>query len=291
MNLPRPRRLAALLGLVSASALLSAGCASIFGDGSRERTQSSSVVSYLYPGETTPLPPTAVPILHLPLRVGIAFVPSNSRGTPVNSAISEVQKNTLMKEVAAAFESRDYIDSIQIVPSSYLRAGGGFRNLDQIRNLLGVDVIALLAYDQVQYTSENLLSLTYWTIAGAYIFQGNRNDTETLMEAAVYDIPSRHLLFRAPGISQVDARAAAVYVDQTLRADSSRGFDLATADLIGNLNMQLEDFRERIKQSPADVQIVNRPGYSGAGNSGFVFALCLAGLGLWRSRFGAKAGA
>lgn len=188
--------------------------------------------------------------------------------------------------MADQFRGRDYIQTIEIVPSTYLRSEGGFSNLDQVRSLLGVDVIGHVAYDQVQFTNQNILSLTYWTIVGAYIFHGKKNDTQTLMEAAVYDIASRHLLFRAPGASQVQAGGAAVYLAQNLRADSAKGFDVAIAELIKNLQTQLEDFRERVKRVPGEVTIEHKPGYTGSGALGGGFAIALALLGLacrlWR---------
>jgi rhombotail lipoprotein len=155
---------------------------------------------------------------------------------------------------------------------------------------MNLDVVALVAYDQVQFTNENVLSLAYWTIVGAYIFHGNKNDTQTLVEAAVYDIPSRHLLFHAPGASQVQAGTAAMYVEQNLRADSAKGLDLAMADLTKNLKTELEAFRERIKHSPGEVQIEHKTGYSGGGEfgGGFVLALTLLFLGRWTTRRGRK---
>jgi rhombotail lipoprotein len=263
--------------------LASSGCYSWFGP--RERAhQSSSVVAYLYPNENEPLPPTSIPVLHIPLRVGILFVPpgqKNPRGGyyQPNSGFSEAQKMTLLERVAKEFRGRDFIESIEIVPSSYLRPGGGFANLEQLRNLLRIDVVVLVAYDQVQFTSENFLSLTYWTIVGAYIFHGNKNDTQTLMEAAVYDIPSRHLLFRAPGVSQMQAGAASVYLAENLRTDSTKSLELATDDLVKNLKVQLEDFRTRAKEAPETVaKIERRPGYTGGGSFGAAFALVFAAL-------------
>ena len=267
--------------LLCAAVLFSAGCVSYRARKKAERA--TSVVSYLYPDQTNPLPPTTIPVLRLPLRVGVAFVPSAAgRDYDAVGPISELQKTTLMQRVAAEFKGLEYIQNIQIIPSSYLRAGGGFENLNQLRSLLGVDVVALVAYDQVQFTNHNVLSLTYWTIAGAYLFHGNQNDTQTLMEAAVYDIESRHLLFRAPGGSRVKAGAAAVYLAQRLRADGAKGFDDATTELIANLKTQLEEFRVRVKASPGEVKIEHKPGYTGSGSVGGFFALLLAVLGLMR---------
>lgn len=271
-------RVSACLGLCALALLILSGC--MF---SHQRTQrSSSIVSFLYPKQSNPRPPTAIPVLRLPLRVGIAFVPSEGRH------VSEMQKTALLQRVAAEFKGREYIESIEVVPSTYLRAGGGFENLEQVKRMLNFDVVALVAYDQVQFTDANFLSLAYWTIVGAYIFHGNQNDTQTLMEASVYDIQSRHLLFRAPGASQVKASAAAMYAEEKLREDGAKGFDAATNDLIANLKTQLEDFRTRMKEAPDTVaKIERKPGYTGGGSidGGFVVALlALAAAGAWHRR-------
>lgn len=274
----RPFALVASCGV----ALLLAGCGS-FWNGPRKTDRSTSVVNFLYPGQDNPLPPTDVPVLRLPLRVGIAFVPPGGGGrgnwTPP-SGISETQKAALMERVAKEFRGRDYIGSIELIPSTYLRANGGFPNLDQLANMMGVEVIVLLAYDQMQFTDDNFLSLAYWTIVGAYVVHGNKNDTHTMMEAAVYDIRSRHLLFRAPGVSQLSENTTLIGLNDRLRAASAKGFDVATDDLIKNLAAQLEVFRERVKRTPGEVKIEHRPGYTGGGELGAWFAGALALLAL-----------
>jgi rhombotail lipoprotein len=249
----------------------------------RKTQRSSSVVAFLYPRQANPVPPTSIPVLRVPLRVGIAFVPTgtvNSQGTYLGASgsdLSELQKSALLQRVAAEFKGRDYIESIEIVPSMYLRPGGGFDNLDQVSRMLNFDVVALVAYDQVQFTDQNFLSLAYWTIVGAYVFRGDKNDTQTLMEAAVYDVPSRHLLFRAAGTDEKRASSAAVYVSEKLREDSAASFQGATDQLIANLKVQLEDFRTRVRQAPDTVaRIERKPGYTGGGSFGAGFAVALA---------------
>ena len=70
--------------------------------------------------------------------------------------------------------------------------------------------MALVSYDQVANTSEKTSSLLYWTIVGAYVVKGNKNDVQTFVDTAVFDMATRKLLFRAPGVSddpeQRDAR-------------------------------------------------------------------------------------
>lgn len=256
------------------------GCSGYFGPSKTER--SSSVVGFLYPDQTQPLITPAVPVLRLPLKVGLAFVPGRQgNGTD----FSEALKSELLKKVAAEFKAYPFVESIEVIPTSYLRPGGGFENLDQVRGLLGVDVMVLLAYDQLQFTDENKLSLAYWTIVGAYLFHGNKNDTHTLLEAVVYDIPSRKLLFRAPGANLTQANTTLVGLNDRLREDSAKGFETAAVDLTKNLKAELEAFRERVKKAPEEVRIEHKPGYSGGGSLGAWFAgvLALLALARWRA--------
>lgn len=271
-----------LLGAVVLAAIVgvTAGCHGW--GGPRKTERSSSVVDYLYPREAQPLVTPGVPVLRLPLRVGLAFVPAGgARGYQARADFSEQQKNDLLERVAAQFRDQKFIQSIEIIPTTYLRPGGGFENLDQVRSLLGLDVVALVAYDQLQFTDQNKLSLAYWTIVGAYFIRGNKNDTHTLLEAVVYDIPSRKLLFRAPGANQVGANSTVIEVDQRLRDDSGRSFALAADDLIANLKRELAAFQERVKSAPAGSEVArieHRPGYTGGGALGPALLLALLGL-------------
>lgn len=269
------------LSALAAFALLFSACAMFDLSGPRKTEKSSSVVDFLYPHQTEPLVTPGVPVLRLPLRVGLGFVPAGA-GRGWSGDFSEAQKNELLKRVAAEFRANAFIQSIDVIPTSYLRSGGGFENLEQVRGLLGLDVIVLVAYDQLQFTDQNKLSLAYWTIVGAYVFKGNKNDTQTLLEAVVYDIPSRKLLFRAPGVNQLKATSTGVEVRDRLRQDSGASFDKAADDLIANLKTELASFRERIKNAPEEVKIEHRPGYSGAGTSGGLLVGALIMLGAMR---------
>jgi rhombotail lipoprotein len=274
MKIKAPLLLA--LGLAS---LFLAGCLRF---GRHRHSQATSVMQFLYPQDSQHLDAPGIPILSLPLRVGIAFVPPAGRSNyMMETAISEARKAELMKRVSAEFSGLSYVKTIEIIPSAYLRPEGGFENLNQIRSMLGVDVVVLVAYDQIQFTNEGILSLSYWTIVGAYVVKGEKNDTQTLMEAAVYDIASRKMLFRAPGTSQVKASATLVNLTEQLQADSSKSFDLATADMITNLKTELEDFRVRVRQSPDEFTVVHKAGYVGGGPIDGGLSLAVAGLALF----------
>jgi len=268
--------------ILAGTGLLLSSCATFGLYSPRKVDRSSSVVAYLYPDKNAPLITPSVPVLQLPLRVGVAFVPEDSSRNP--GEFTEAQKSTLLERVAAEFRSRHFIASIEVIPTSYLRPGGGFDNLDQIRGLMGIDVIALVAYDQMQFTDQNKLSLAYWTIVGAYVIKGDQNDTHTLMEAVVYDIPSRKLLFRASGASHISATSTVVDLRERLRTDSAKGFAQATDDLVKNLSTQLTTFQERVKSAPGEVQIEHRPGYEGGGLFAAWFVAALAWLGVARCR-------
>ena len=251
----------ALSSLVLASALVtSVACAT--GGGPARR--SSSVVEFLAatPADSGPRA-TRKPTLRLPLRVGLAFVPSSRPTGGQDYRVSDDvfgarDRLVLMDRVRTHFASRPWVGSIELVPDQYLELRGGFTNLDQLRRMLGVDVVALLSYDQVQFTDDTRLSLTYLTVAGAYLVNGQKNDTRTMLDAAVFDVESRRLLFRAAGESHVRGGATAVNARQKRRDDSRRGFTEAADDLVTKLDAELERFANRVRDPGADV-IVIRP--------------------------------
>lgn len=262
-RLPRYPVFAALL-LVP---LLFGGCFG-FRHNSGRQHQTSSVVQFLYPDQTQPFVQPSIPTLRLPLRVGIAFVPpATTKYGYFGSDMSfpESRKADLLRQVAKEFRSLPFVEGIEIVPTTYLRPGGGFENLEQLQNMLGVDVVVLIAYDQAQITNDTAWTLAYWTIVGAYVVEAQKNETYTLMEAVVYDIRSRKLLFRAPGTNKGKGYSTLVRTSEELRHDSANSFDAAAQDLTNNLKTELEAFKVRIKEAPEEVHIEHKPGYSGAG--------------------------
>lgn len=259
-----------LLPSLAVAALLLAGCAS------QEVHNRSSVVDYLYPRSKQEVVQPSIPTLRLPLKVGIAFVPAQFTqgsagfwgGRVGSTVLTEAQKTALLERLAGHFRGYDFVGSIEVIPSAYLTPAGGFANLDQIRTMYGIDVVALVSYDQVQFTDQGLLSLSYWTLVGAYLVTGEKNDTSTLMDTAVYDIASRKLLFRAPGTSHVKGSSTPVNLAQSLREDGVKGFEDANRMMVANLDQQLTVFRQRVKERPQEVRIERTAGYSGGGALG-----------------------
>ncbi|MFC5461525.1 rhombotarget lipoprotein [Massilia niabensis] len=265
-----------LLLLTLAASL--AACASVNNRGARH---AGSIVDFLYPKASVPpsLAPT-VTELRLPVRVGIAFVPGTNRGM----APSEQEKQQMLERVKGAFSSHAYIGKIEVIPSSYLRAGGGFDNLDQVARMFDVDVVTLLSYDQVRFHDTNELAVLYWSIVGAYLIAGDQYDVQTLLDAAVFDVKSRKLLFRAPGSSQVKGMASLVAFSEEARAAQSQGYNEALARLVPQLQTELGNFRERVKSNPQQFKVEREAGYKGGGDAGWLAALAAVAVLLVKQR-------
>ena len=258
-------------------ALLMTACAGLFGSSKREGV-SSSLVDYLYPdGEKPPGQAVNVPNLELPLKVGLAFVPSQGR----DGALTEAERIQLLDKVKATFTGRDYIEAIEVIPEAYLRTGRGFTALEQTARLYDLDVMALVSYDQVAHSAEKTTSFLYWTIVGAYVVKGNKNDVQTFVDTAVFDVATRKLLFRAPGVSEASSNSTLMDLDRDLRASQQRGFDKAMADMTVNLDKELGLFKERIR-TDGSVRVTHSSRYTGGGGGATdaAFLLLLGGLAL-----------
>jgi rhombotail lipoprotein len=248
-----------------------AGCAGLFGTPTRQGV-SSSLVDYLYPkGEPPPAQAGGTPHLQLPLKVGIAFVPSSYSG---ELALPESERMRLLNDVKARFMGRDFIEEIAVIPEAYLRSSRGFESLEQTARLYGLDVMALVSYDQVTHSDERTASLLYWTIVGAYTIKGNKNDVQTFVDTAVFDVPTRTLLFRAPGVSKVQGTSTLVGLERDLRAKQQQGFEQAMTDMTVNLDNELSVFKERIR-TDGSVR-VTRAESGGGGAMGIAILALLA---------------
>ena len=240
--------------LVAVLALVSA-CTWLWQESGYQQREgvSSSLVDYLYPkGEVPPEREATIPRLELPLRVGIAFVPADGfyAGT-----LSEATKNDLLNQVKARFVDRKYVEHIEVIPETYLRSSKGFEGLQQVARLYGVDVMALVSYDQVAATADTKASILYWTIVGAYVIEATANEVQTFVDTAVFDVATQKLLFRAPGINRREFRSTAVENPEKLREERTAGFTAAMGDMTDNLVQELDRFEDRLEQEPTLAQV------------------------------------
>jgi rhombotail lipoprotein len=242
---------------------------------------SSSLVSFLYPDGKTPPPTNSIPELHVPLRVGLAFLPSQSVGG--SASISAAQKQELLEQIKQHFSTRKFVSEITIIPDYYLANARGYSGLQSVQRLYNIDVMALVSYDQVTHTDDNKLSLAYFTIVGAYVLPGSSHDTATLVDLAVVDPATKSLVLRAGGTSANHGSSTLIDVDRDSRSAAAKGFSDATTQLIGNFDSALTAFQDDVRNNKANVKVVSRDGSGksgGGGSMGPVDVLALSALGL-----------
>ncbi len=247
--------------------------------GTIEVRKTTNALEYLYPEGTEEVPPQDVAI-NLPVRVGVAFAPGGSGskagvGTgywqrEIHEPLSEYEKEQLLERVARDLREHDFVGGVEVIPGLYLQPGGGFADLDKLKTMFGLDVMVLLSYDQLQFSESNGWSVTYLTIVGAWVADGEDNQTQTFVDAVVYDIRSRALLFRTAGTASTGESATAIGTAASLRSQSREGFDVATDQLVANLQTALSGFGDaaltghvRGSGTPA-IEITASHEYSGA---------------------------
>lgn len=269
-----------LLGLLL---LLGLGCAQ-----TETRVRRSNVMEFLYPTDKQqPAPPDpAGARLKLPLKVGIVFIPAAERWRG-ESGIPPAREKALLDLVRKPFLGKPWVSSVQVIPSNYLTTKGGFTNLQQIGRMFDVDVMALVSVDQVQYTNPKWYSFLYISVVGAYTLHGDANDTQTLIDAAVFDLSSRTFILRAPGQSLVKGSSNPVDRDEQMRKQSNQSLELAMADLAKNLDAEVASFKEEVARGERpNVDVVDKQGQSlrqtGGRNWGgsFTWLEAVAGLAL-----------
>ena len=272
--------------IISLTLLISlSGCSQLVGSNSGGHAISSSLVDFLYPNKDSRVKhKQEMPVLKLPVKVGIAFLPSkNWRG----KGLDETHKTRLLNKVKASFGKHRFIESISVIPSVYLKEGKGFSTLDRVAKLHDVDVMALVSYDQITQTRHKKVSLLYWTIVGMYVIPGNENSIETFVDTAVFDVRSRKMLLRAPGINSLHKSSTAIDVGKVLSSKSKQGFNLAFDNMIANLDGELTRFRARAKEGKGGVTIQHKQGYSRGGSFGWILGVLLL-VGVSRKAYARK---
>ena len=263
-------------------AVLTLNACAMFGGYHPKHTRSTSLVQFLYPKGNPPMQDKINPVLNLPLKVGLAFIPERSN----NASITLATKNDLLENVKAAFKAKVYVDEIIVVPEIYLQRSQGFSTLEQIKNLYQLDVIALVSYDQVVNSKDNILALSYLTIVGAYIFPGTGYEVSTLIDLAVIDIQSRSILFRAAGTSGDKDIVAEGYKQQAYRKKQNKGFKNAMNQMQVNLMPALDQFEQRLRsKDPNDtIKVKHRKGYTGSTSYSLLFLLLIfAGIKFYKN--------
>jgi rhombotail lipoprotein len=83
------------------------------------------------------------------------------------------------------------------------------------------------------------------------VVPGNEYDIHPTLEATVFDVRTRKLLFRAPGTSVVKGSSTLVNFSDRSRQARAEGFDKALEELIPNVDAALQGFRKQAQDDPA----------------------------------------
>ena len=235
------------------------GCADLacFSSCQRHAQNSTSLVEFLYPNGAPPPTQDAQPQLHLPLRVGLAFLPSN--GEP-RIGPDAAQKEALLQEIRKRFVSRKFIAEIVLIPDYYLQGKRGFEGLEGVQRLYGIDLMALVSYDQVAHEDDNRWSLGYMTIVGAYVLKGTRHDVSTLVDLAVVDPATHSLVLRAGGFDTRHGTVTLVDENRRLRETATEAFAAATQQMIDHFDGALTAFETEVRDGKANVRVVSNHG-------------------------------
>jgi rhombotail lipoprotein len=227
---------------------------------------SSSLVQFLYPNDREPPMDNRIPVLHVPLRIGLAFLPAT--GSAPGMGLTAAQREALLERIERHFSRRRFVAQIVLIPDYYLTGARGFEGLQGVQRLYDVDLMALVSYDQVMHQDVNAWSLAYWTIAGAYVIKGSRYDVATLVDLAVVDPATRSLVLRAGGTDTGHGNATMIAEPRELRASSEAGFTAATNQMIGHFDAALDQFQAQVRAGTAHVRVVSRSGSAGVGGAG-----------------------
>ena len=243
----------AVLGLV---ALTCTGCELLY-SGHRSSTHSTTpLVQFLYGKGAVPVTDASVE-LHLPIRVGLSFLPSDANS---RSTLTAAQRQQILEAVRQKFSALPYVTEIVIVPDYYLNArnGNGFDQLQQLSRLYHLDLFALASYDIVARSHSNKSSFTYLTIVGAFFVHGDDQEVQSLVDLAVIEPQSRQLVLRAGGTSHVKGRSAAIDLEKNESLRVQQGFEQASQALLVNFETELKGFEARVREGKAPIKVARQ---------------------------------
>jgi rhombotail lipoprotein len=224
---------------------------------------SSSLVEFLYPNNSKPPVQDTVPELRLPLRVGLAFLPTRGE-----SPLDEAHQQQLLERIRQHFSTRPFVSEIVLIPDYYLASRHGFEGLEGVQRLYGVDLMALVSYDQMLHESNTQWSLGYLTIVGAFVLNGDRHDVSTLVDLAVVDPASRALVLRAGGTDVRHGTSNLVNEEVASRDARIASFSAATDQMIDHFDVALDHFQSDVRAGKANVRVVHKSNNGASGGGG-----------------------
>jgi len=201
----------------------------------------SNLATFLFGGNTPQSPVQKVP-LTLPARVGVTFVP----GDPASAGIPDTTKKEVIEAVRSQLAKHSrYVAGAQTIPPMYLTPKGGVNNLEQVARQFDVDVIVIMGANQFQKHERNpLAAFMDITLVGSFIIPGNTVDTSTVLEAAVYHVPSRALIFRTDGADKKSSRSTQFGSARSAQNDAVSSIEDASKKLVVSIADALVGFEK-----------------------------------------------
>ena len=198
--------------------------------------------------------------------MGLAFLPS---ANGEDAGLDEAHKQQLLERIKQRFAGRSFVSEIIVVPDYYLAGRRGFGGLESIKRLYGLDVVALVSFDQQTNLDQNAWSIAYLTIVGAYVVKGSRHDVATLVDLAVVDPQSRQLVIRAGGTDLRHGNTTLIDASRQIREADLAGLSGATDQMLDHFDAALTKFEADVRSGTAGIRVVskNAPGASGGGGA------------------------
>lgn len=94
-------------------------------------------MEFLYPHGAAPPVQNSIPQLRIPLRVGLAFLPSAEFAA--TGGLDAAHQEALLERIRQRFSSRPFVAEIVTIPDYYLRSHKGFDGLEGVQRLYGVE--------------------------------------------------------------------------------------------------------------------------------------------------------
>jgi len=182
----------------------------------------------------------------------------------------------VLEKVKLEFADLEYISHIDVIPDTYLRSSYGVAGMQQVARLYGVDVMALVSYDQVSDSEENPSGILYWTIIGAYVIKATSNEVQTFVDTAVFDVDTARLLLRAPGAHTMSDRSTLVESEEVVRKARDESFAVSMEQMTANLSLELDHFEDRVMDDPTVARTEWKQGYGGGGAVSWLLLLLIA---------------
>jgi len=177
--------------------------------------------------------------LVFPSTIAILMVPSPNTHMVPNSTLrlaAEELKQELLK-------NDKYINGVIVVSNSDIQEK---ITLKTLRDMYGVDIVAIISYQQDQRSSRNsFLSFLDLAIVPAYTIPSVKVTTSTVVDGKIVHIPSNAIIFRASGLNEQSTHMTPVSSQENgSNEESIKGLTASIIDLGENVSEILTGLSE-----------------------------------------------